>query len=216
MTRGLMVFAFAAVMLPRGFAQSPEPVPSAPVSIAALKAKQTSVVNKLRQLGLALFEFERDYDSFPNAETAKMVKENIGKEILLKTDTADDCFRQLVDTGFMNDDKILTMESPAADEPKQGEPAVDPRKKVAFAYSYGMSASGNPDRPLAFYPLLDGKTTFDPTPLCGKAVILFVDQNVRSFPIEKDGRVLIRGKDMFDPEQPYWGGKKPAIKWPAK
>lgn len=73
-----------------------------------------------------------------------------------------------------------------------------------------------PNRPLAFYPMVHGKTTFDPEPLGGKAVVLFIDNSVKSFPIGKDGTVMIDGKDMFDPAQGYWGGKALNIKWPTK
>ena len=31
-----------------------------------------------------------------------------------------------------------------------------------------------------------------------------------------DGRVIITGKDLFDPEQPFWKGDVPPIKWPAE
>jgi hypothetical protein len=219
--RGLAVFTFIAMMATNGLSQTPDPgaaakEPPAPQDGGAFKAKQTAAIMKLRQLGLALFEFETNFGGFPGEETAKGVKEATGKDINLKTDTADDCFRQLLDAEVLSDDKVLTMETPAANKPKPGEPVAKERKRCAFAYCYGMSAAGNPGRPLAFYPLLDGRTTFDLAPLGGRAVVLFVDNSVLSFPIEKDGRVLIRGKDMFDPDQPYWGGKKPVIKWPAK
>jgi len=32
--------------------------------------------------------------------------------------------------------------------------------------------------------------------------------------IERGGKVLMDGKDLFDPAQPYWGGKKPEIRYP--
>ena len=63
-------------------------------------------------------------------------------------------------------------------------------------------------------PLLKGKTTFDRLSFHGKAVILFLDNSAKSLPIEKDGRVLLNGMDIFDPRQPFWKGKAPDIKWP--
>jgi len=55
---------------------------------------------------------------------------------------------------------------------------------------------------------------FDPKVLGGKAIVLRVDNSVQSLPIEADGRVLIDGKDISDPAQPFWNGKVPPIKWP--
>ena len=37
---------------------------------------------------------------------------------------------------------------------------------------------------------------------------------VQSFPIGKDGKVMIDGLDLFDPAQPFWDGKVPPILWP--
>lgn len=56
--------------------------------------------------------------------------------------------------------------------------------------------------------------TFDPQVLGGKAVILRVDCSAVLLPIESDGRILIDGKNIFDPAQPFWDGKVPPIKWP--
>ncbi len=63
-------------------------------------------------------------------------------------------------------------------------------------------------------PLVKGKTTFDPQAYGGYALILKVDNSAVLLPIESDGRVLIDGKDIFDPTQPFWEGKVPPVKWP--
>ena len=78
----------------------------------------------------------------------------------------------------------------------------------------GMNGAGNPSRLLVVAPLVKGKTTFDPAVLGGKAVVLRVDNSVQSFPIGKDGRVMIDGLDLFDPAQPFWDGKVPPVLWP--
>lgn len=63
-------------------------------------------------------------------------------------------------------------------------------------------------------PLIRGKTIFDRGQFGGKAVVLFLDNSAKALPIEKDGRVLLNGMDIFDPRQPFWKGKVPDIKWP--
>lgn len=178
------------------------------------KSRQLLAVNNLRQIGLALFEFETEYGSFPNAETAVAVKEATETKANFKEDTANDCFYQLIASGIAQSDRIFSLEIPAPGahpDPKQ----PDHIEKCAFAYLSGMTAAGNPQRPLAVAPLLDGKWTFDPAVFGGRAVVLCVDNSVRSFPIEKDGRVLINGLDIFDPDQPFWAGKEPQVKWPV-
>jgi hypothetical protein len=89
-------------------------------------------------------------------------------------------------------------------------------EECSFALVSVMNAAGDAGRPLLVTPLVNGKTTFDPKVLGGKAVILFCENSVRSFPIEPDGRVLMNGKDIFDPAQPFWKGKVPPIKWPER
>ena len=172
------------------------------------------VANNLRQLGLALFEFESEFNEFPSAKTAALVKEATESKLELKGETADDCFRQLIAAGIMAEEVAFEIFSVRL-IPEKADPAAKPPKWV-FAYDAGGKADGDPRRPLAFYPLVQGKTTFDHGPLGGKAVILFIDNSVRSFPINKEGNVIIDGKDLFNPEQSYFGGKAQDIKWPAK
>jgi hypothetical protein len=40
------------------------------------------------------------------------------------------------------------------------------------------------------------------------------DISVHILDINEDGVVMFQGKDLFDPKQPYWEGKKPTVKWP--
>jgi len=206
--------ALGIILTSLSLAQSPEADKTsaeAQVEAQVMKVKQTMAVNNLRQLGLALFEFETEYGAYPNEKTAADVKTNTGSKLELKGVTADDCFRQLIAANILQTEECLT----AGEIPGKAEDKGKPAKWV-FSYASLGTAAGSPRRPLAFYPMVRGKTTFDPVTLNGKAVVLFADNSVRSFPIEKDGKVLLDGKDMFDPAQPYWGGKEPDIKWLAE
>lgn len=177
------------------------------------KAIQAYAISHLRQIGLAMFEFETEYGSFPSEDTAALVKEATGTKLKLGAATANDCFLQLIAAGILDTDRIFSVTPrPKADEPKQ----PDLLEKCTFSYLAGMTAAGNPSRPLVVGPLVNGETTFDPQVLGGRAVVLCVDNSVRAFPIEEDGRVLINGLDIFDPAQPFWGGEVPPILWPRK
>ena len=73
---------------------------------------------------------------------------------------------------------------------------------------------GSPSRPLVVTPLIPGTDRFDPKPFDGKAVILKMDNSVTSIPIQKDGHVLLNGRNILDPGHPIWDGKPPVIVWP--
>ena len=178
------------------------------------KARLTDAIMNLRQIGLGMFEFESEYGEFPNERTAAMVKEATETKKEIKGATANDCFYQLMAAEIIALN-LFTFEKPVAnpENPRSKPAKLD---KCAYSYISGLNAAGNPSRPLVVAPLVKGKTTFDPKILAGRAVVLYVDNSVRSFPIENDGRVLIDGKDLFDPAQPFWGGKVPPVKWPEE
>jgi hypothetical protein len=183
---------------------------------AEAKVRLVLAIGNARQIGLALFEFENEYATFPDGETAVAVKQATGTTAEVKAATANDCFFQLIAADNVKTDRIFSLDEPAAPERAEKRKPLEKIAKCSFAYVSGMNAARNPSTPVVVAPLVDGKTTFDPQVLGGKAVILRVDNSVSTLPIEPDGRVLINGKDIFDPAQPFWNGKVPPIKWPQK
>lgn len=180
---------------------------------ALAKDLQIQAITNARQIGLAMFEFETEYGEFPCERTAGEVKKNSGTTADVKAATANDCFFQLIVAGIVDTDRFFGIGKPAA--PPQGQGKMpDKLSKCSFSYFTGMNAAGHPGRPLVVTPLVKGKQVFDPAALGGKAVVLRVDNSVQTYPIDKDGRVRIDGKDLFDPAQPFWGGKIPAVRWP--
>ena len=174
-------------------------------------------MSNLKQVGLALHDFESEYGAFPDATTAVNVKAETGTTLTLGTASSNQMFRQLIATGLKSE-KIFW-----------GNSAMTPRKpddvfssdataltpgECAFAYVAGMSSHGDPRAPLAMTPVIPGTWKFDPKPFQGDAIVLFIDSSVRRLPIDRHGNVTIGGKNLFDPTQPYWHGKTPDIKWP--
>lgn len=177
------------------------------------KARLVTAINNLRQIGLALFEFETEYGEYPSEETAEAVKEATGTEAKLKAVTANDCFYQISVAGIVQVGRIFRFD--AGNRENDPNPAkVGKLEKCDFSLLAVRSAAGNPAKPLVVAPLVKGKKVFDPVALGGRAVVLCLDNSVRSFPIDKDGRVMINGKDLFDPAQPFWNGEVPEIRWP--
>lgn len=181
------------------------------------KELRTQAIMNLRMMGLSFFEFETEYGSFPNEETARSVKEATGFKGELAAATANDCFFQMIAAGVVADPLIFTLEKPPELQERDKQQAAPERlEKCSFAFIALPNAAGDPGRPLAVAPLVQGKTTFDRKVFGGKALILRVDNSVSTYPIAEDGRVMVNGKDLFDPEQPFWKGDVPPIKWPAE
>jgi hypothetical protein len=193
-------------------------IPPTPEELEAdekLKELRLRMINNARQIGLALLEFETEYGSFPNEETAATVKAATRTEADLKATTANDCMFQLIAAGIMHVDEVFSQDKPGEKKDTGSKPLMN-LEKCAFAYLSGMNASGDPRRPLIVFPMIPGTGLFDRKAMGGKAVILRMDNSATLVPIEQDGAVLMDGMDLFDPAQPFWKSKVPPIRWPEK
>lgn len=185
--------------------------------IKANKAASLSQAHSnLREVSLMLSSFEEEYGSFPNASTSVDVKETTGTPITLGDSSSNQLFRQLITTVGRSEFPFWAKTSRNSKKPDN----IIDSDATAFApgeciYSYitGLS-SADTGTPVIMTPLIPGTTRFDPKPFGGKAVVFFIDEDIRVVPIEPDGRVLVNGRDLFDPAQPYWRGKTPDLKWP--
>jgi type II secretory pathway pseudopilin PulG len=182
------------------------------------KADQTEATSNLRQIGLALTEFERDYGSFPNDETAKRVKENHPSDIDLNGSSSNALFRQLFAAEITQSEQMFYANISGSRKPDglimPGHILV--KDEVSFGYIAGLSTEGNPARPIAFCPIIPGTKKFDPKPFDGKAVILRVDNSVTSMNINKDGYAVYGNKTLFETgEDTVWGNNEiPDIRYP--
>ncbi len=188
------------------------------------KADQTEAVNNARQIGLALFEFETAYGSFPDSTTAPTVKENTGSVLTLDGNSSNDYFRQLMaaeiaqsesmfycKTGFSK--KPDNVFNTAANALAEGE--------VGFGYllntASAFSTAGNPARPIIMAPLAFpfAAGQFDSDMFDSKAVLLKIDNSVTSVPILKTTKLaqLGGGKNLLQTgDDTVWGiGVVPTI-----
>lgn len=176
-----------------------------------------------RQLGLALFEFEIIYGSFPDSSTIALLKRDFpSSTIPLGTRTSNDFFRQLMVSEIVQSERIFFSNYPDPTDPKpddvfHGSRALE-KGECGFAYIAGLSSLDGPNTPLVITPLIPGTLRFD-YKFCykhfgGNAIILKIDNSITSLPVTKSGQVIINGKDLFDPSQPFWNGKTPDVKWP--
>jgi hypothetical protein len=178
-----------------------------------VKAIETYAVSNARALGMCLFEFEREYGKFPGAATVERVKAKSGSLLLLGTNTSNDYFRQLIASGIAPSEQIFYADITGTRKPDgliDGNHAIA-KGECGYSYLSGLSAEGNPSRPIVVTPLIHGTNRFDSKPFEGKSVLLRLDNSVTSLPIDKQGNVFVIEKSLFDPSNPMWGGKLPVV-----
>ncbi|BCX47212.1 hypothetical protein HAHE_11200 [Haloferula helveola] len=171
---------------------------SAPMILRQRKAAdRTQATSNAKQLSLALIEFDQEFGSFPDNDTAELVSDATGTDLTLSGDSSNDYLRQLVAYGIQSED-IFYAKTTYTREPDNvistGK-ALD-AGEVGFGYvmltgNVAQNTAGNPGRPVLVAPLLDASTNweFDPDPYGGKAVILKLDTSV--------DQPLIRDKDKY-------------------
>ncbi|MEO5715412.1 MAG: hypothetical protein ABIT37_18180 [Luteolibacter sp.] len=177
----------------------------------------TEAINNARQIGFALFEFDTEYGRFPDATTTSPVRRKAGTLLPLGVKTSNDFFRQLIASGLVVSERMFFAKIAGAREADnwiEGAHALE-KGECGFAYLAGLSIQGNPGRPVVVTPLIPGTDRFDRTKFDGRAVILKIDNSVTSVPIDRDGHVMMFGKNLLDPTNPIWGeGDKFTIAWP--
>ena len=180
------------------------------------KADQTEAISNARAIGIALFEFESEYNSYPNDATAAVVADATTTP-QISGNSSNARFRQLIRSGITQSETIFYAHVPGTHKPDNlidGEHALE-QGECGFAYVENLITKDKVVRPLAMTPMIPGTTRFDPQPFSGKAVILWTDNSVRSLPIDrKSGQVMVDGRNLLDPAHPIWGGKPPLIAQP--
>ncbi|MFD2255195.1 type II secretion system protein [Luteolibacter algae] len=164
------------------------------------KADQTEATSNARQIGLAMFEFETEYGSFPDAETATEVTENNPDGTVdPTTEDSNGYFRQLFRANITQSEQMFYAKTGLTKKPDgdiNGVEALADRE-VGFGYMLntenGLSTAGNPARVIAMTPLAEGGENFNPDPFDKKAVLLRIDNSVASVNINNDGEALLGG-----------------------
>jgi hypothetical protein len=180
-------------------------------------ATLTEASHNMRSLHHALFNFDSDYGSFPDASTIKDVKDSTRTTLALGTSSSNELFRQLIATTSKSESIFWAKSSISPRKPDNdisGGRALE-KGECGFAYVVGGSSSSTTGRPIVLVPVDPAKRTFERRrDYDNRALVLFLDGIVKSFPVDKHGKVEIGGMDFFDPRQPHWGGKAPDVKWP--
>lgn len=170
------------------------------------KADQTEAMSNARQIGLALIEFENEYTTYPDANTATSVANATGTTAVAG-DTANDRFRQLFKAGMISSEAVFYAKTGFTKKPDND---ITDGKEIeagenGFGYimkndtATGYSSAGSAGRPVAVAPLataLDG--TFDIDYYDGKAVVLKMDNSVTALTISTSTKqAQLNGKDLL-------------------
>lgn len=179
------------------------------VNNALKDADRVEATNNLRNLGLALFNFDNDYSSYPDSSTAATIQENNPNSgYSFGGSTSNDFFRQLIATKLVDSERTFyakTAYSKQPDDIKNSSQNALQNGEVAFGYimngnvAYGRSG-GNSGRVIAVaplkYPFATGK--FDAKFYNNKVVALRSDSSVVSLKMNADNQALINDKrDIF-------------------
>ncbi|MCW1925622.1 hypothetical protein OKA05_23895 [Luteolibacter arcticus] len=191
---------------------------SAPLILRSKKdTNRTETINNMRQINLALIDFDADYGKFPDATTIADVQTRTHTTLALGTATSNDYFRQLIAAGTMSE-KIFWAKIPATPHKPNDRLGPDALKKgeCSFAYVAGLSTSSDPGTPVVMTPMIPGTFRFDSNVFADKAIIMRVDGSVKMETIRSDTHEVSVGGGMtlFDPRLPYWHGKVADLKWP--
>lgn len=181
---------------------------------------QSEAVYNARQIGRALMEFENRYGALPNDSTRHDVKvRNPSSTIPLGSTSSNDYFRQLLAAGIEPTEAAFYANAPGTHRPDNVILGARALGKGECGFAYVLSQwpyECNP--PIAMYPMVRGHLLFNhkvcKDQLGGKAVILLGDGSVMCYYVDESGHITRNGKDLFDPTQPFWGGKVPVVKWP--
>lgn len=204
---GYLGFAILAIAMLAGLA--------APMIIRTRKkAVQTEAISNARSFGLALYEFENGYGSYPNDSSAAVVAKSTDTQ--KETGTSSNAyFRQLIRAQIIQSEVIFYSAAAGSRRPDNrfdGSSALEPGE-CGFAYVSNLTASAEAPQPIAMTPFVPGTNRFDATPFGGKAVILWTDNSVRSMQIDS-GEVVFEGQNLLDPSHPVWNGTPPVLALP--
>ncbi len=185
------------------------------------KADQTEATNNARQIGLALFEFETEYGSYPDNAT----QPEVGTVPITPASTitnAEDAFHQLFAAGMTQSEDMFYAKVNGAVKP-DGDTSTAAKTLEAgengFNYimsdvaGEALSTGGNPSRLIVATPMID-TTNFDTGPFDGKAVFLKLDNSVSSTRIVSSAGDPTKGTitELSDTSATsVWQGKQPTV-----
>lgn len=174
------------------------------------KADMTVAISNAKQLFMLMVEFDQDFGSFPNDDTASSDDDLKG----FKGKHSNDYLGQFIAGGYIQSEEIFYAKggSPTKKKPdndiRTAAKTLEPGE-CGFAYIKGLSTSDNSGKPLLLAPMTGKGVKFDPKPYNGKAVVLRIDGSVQTYQIDANGDAILKnGKKLFEGgADTVWGEK---------
>jgi type II secretory pathway pseudopilin PulG len=175
------------------------------------KSYQSEAISNSKLLSLALFEFDSDYGSYPNEETAKDVTEafpNHGYDFSGNSSNA--IFRQLIAAGIVKNEDVFYFNTKGAKKPDGN---ISPghaleKGECNYAYISGQSSAGNPSQPILLCPVIPGTKKLGSNDSNGTIIVIKADNSVGTYKLDSGG------PDILSPKHLIWKGKAPDIRYP--
>ena len=182
----------------------------------AKSAKETE--HNIRQLGMALREFDTYYGKFPDSSTYQLAWESTASTLDFGAGSSNDIFKQLFIAEIALSERMFYANVKSARRPdnifNRNATALE-HGECAFAYIYGLSSKDAADTPLIFGPVSPVTHDFDLSANHGKVLVITVDNSMKTYALNSAGKIILpNGLDFFEPSQPFWHGKTPDVKWP--
>ena len=170
---------------------------------------QRVAMNNGKLMVMALNDFAEEYGSFPDLETAKLVRKNTNITLDLEGESANAYFRQVIAAGIAKSEDPFFAVTPYSLKKPDNRFTTNGDALRAGEVGFGYLMDGNkamdasdPNRIIAVTPLLNATATgeFDPEPFDGRATLVYLDNSVRLADINpKDHRVMLSpGKTLLE------------------
>lgn len=174
------------------------------------KADMITAMNNSKKLFFLMVEFDQDFGSFPNDDTANDdddLKNYKGKH-------SNDYLGQFIAGGYTLSEEIFHAKG-GSNTVKKPDNDISTKAKTleagecGFAYVKGLSTSDHSGKPLLLAPMTGKGFKFDPEPYNGKAIVLRIDGSVKIYQIDANGDVVLpNGKKLFEGgKDTVWGEK---------
>lgn len=191
------------------------------------KADQTQAVSNARQIGIAMFEFETEYGSFPEAALGEQIRVNTGTSLSVGTiANANDAFKQLIASNIAPSEEMFFCKTAYSTVKPDNVYTTDANTlsagNVGFGYmmkpsGVAFTAAGNSGRvlvaaPLAYNTAFDSNR-FDKDMYDSKAVVLKMDNSVQSLNVNNLGEAILGGANKLYDAGPtsVWGEDTPTM-----